>query len=91
MKIEFDPDKRILTLQTRGLGMAAADVVFDGPHLTTEDDRRDCGEPRFLTIGFPEGRMIVPAWTPRADATRIISMRKAYEREQEAHAPRFAE
>jgi uncharacterized DUF497 family protein len=34
-------------------------------------------------VGFLDGRMVVVAWTPRGEARRIISMRKANEREQE--------
>ena len=89
MKIEFDPAKRKTILEIRGLDMADAGKVFDGPHLTIEDDRRDYGEIRNLTIGFLSNRMVVVAWTPRKDATRIISMRKANEREQRSYGPLF--
>lgn len=87
MKIEYDPAKRDATFAARGLDMARAGEVFSGPHLTVEDDRRDYGETRNLTIGFLSGRMVVVAWTPRQGATRIISMRKANEREQKAYGP----
>ncbi len=89
MKIAYDPAKRIATLKTRGLDMADAGAVFDGPHLTVEDDRRDYGETRNLTIGFLDGRMVILAWTPRPDATRVISMRKANERERKRYGPLF--
>jgi uncharacterized DUF497 family protein len=51
MKVEFDPDKRRLTLKHRGLDMALAGEVFDGATLTIADDRKDYGEDRFITIG----------------------------------------
>ena len=89
MAIEYDPAKRQLTLEARGLDMAQAGPVFEAPHITIEDDRRDYGEIRNLTIGFLEGRMVIIAWTPRANARRLISMRKANAREQKAYAPRF--
>ncbi len=89
MQIEFDPAKRALTLESRGLDMADAAIVFDGPHLTVEDDRKDYGEVRNLTIGRLAGRMVVLAWPPRQDAIRIISLRKANEREQRAYGPRL--
>ena len=44
-------------------------------------------EPRFITIGRLRGRMVVVAWTPRRAAYRIISMRKANDREQAPTAP----
>lgn len=87
MKIEYDPAKRQTTLETRGLDMAQAGEVFEGVHISVEDDRRDYGETRYITIGFLDGRMVVVAWTPRGSASRVISMRKANEREQKAYGP----
>ncbi|WP_126976559.1 BrnT family toxin [Frigidibacter oleivorans] len=86
-KVEFDPSKRKETLEVRGLDMAEAADVFAGPHLTFEDDRRDYGERRFLTVGFMAGRMVLIAWTPRGARRRIISMRKTNEREQAICGP----
>ena len=69
--------------------MARAREMFDGPTLTVEDDRRDYGEARFITIGFLDDAMVVLVWTPRNDGYRIISMRKANERERKLYTPRF--
>ena len=69
--------------------MARAGEVFAGATLTVEDDRRDYGEDRFITIGFLDGAMVVLVWTPRDGARRIISMRKANERERALYGPRF--
>lgn len=82
MDVTFDPDKRAATLQQRGLDMARAGEVLADLIVTVADDRRDYGEPRFISIGYLDGRMVLVAWTPRGPARRIISMRKAYEREQ---------
>jgi uncharacterized DUF497 family protein len=87
--IEFDPAKRPRTLAERGLDMADAGAVFAGATITVEDDRMDYAEPRFITIGRLRGRMVVIAWTPRGRAYRIISMRKANEREQAAYGQRL--
>jgi uncharacterized DUF497 family protein len=89
MKIECDPAKRVETLAVRGLDMADARSVFDGPTKTEEDLRHDYGERRFLTIGFLAGRMVLIAWTPRGEARRIISMRKANGREIARNSPGF--
>ena len=89
MPIEFDAAKRIDTLQARGSDRAQAGEVFAGATLTVEDDRRDYGEDRFITIGFLDGAMVVLVWTPRGGAHRIISMRKANERERTLYGPRF--
>lgn len=85
VEIEFDPDKRQATLEHRGLDMACAAEVFTGPSLTVEDDRQNYGEVRFITIGRLDGRMVVVVWTSRGENRRIISMRKANEREQAAY------
>jgi len=69
--------------------MARAAEVFAGPTLTVEDDRQEYGESRFITIGFLDDVMVVLVWTSRGDASRIISMRKANERERRLYGPRF--
>lgn len=89
MPIQFDPAKREATLEARGLDMVRAGEVFAGATLTVEDDRRDYGEDRFITIGFLDGAMVVLVWTLREGAHRIISLRKANEREQTLYGPRF--
>jgi uncharacterized protein len=74
LKIEYDPAKRADTLAQRGLDMALAFLVFEGPHLTVEDDRKDHGETRLVTVGYLEGRLVYIAWTQRGDTRRIISL-----------------
>ncbi|PHV25133.1 hypothetical protein CSQ93_25640 [Janthinobacterium sp. BJB426] len=81
MRITFDAAKREKTLRERGLDFARARVVFDGLTITLPDQRQDYGESRFITAGWLDERLIVLVWTPRGLARRIISMRKANERE----------
>jgi uncharacterized DUF497 family protein len=49
--------------------------------VTTGDSRLNYGERRWVTVGYLDGRVVVVVWTPRGQARRIISMRKANERE----------
>ena len=63
-------------------------AAFAGRHFTAEDTREDYSEPRYITVGKMDGRMVVVVWTPRGEARRIISMRKANEREQARYAHR---
>ena len=86
MLIEFDADKRDNTMNERGLDFARAAEIFAGRHFTAEDLREDDAEPRFITVGLLDARMVVMVWTPRGEARRIISLRKANEREQEHDA-----
>ena len=69
--------------------MAGASLVFAGATLTVEDDRQDYGEVRYVTIGVLEATMAVIVWTRRNDARRIISLRRASERERRLYGPRF--
>ena len=89
MRIEFDSAKRALTLDMRGLDMARADEIFAGPTLTFPDVRQDYGEPRLISIGLLDDRMVVVVWTGRGEVRRIISLRKANDREQSIHGPRL--
>lgn len=89
MEIEFDPEKRNQTIARRGLDFARAVEVFAGRHFTAEDTREDYGELRYITVGKLDGRMVIMVWTPRGESRRIISMRKANEREQARYAKRL--
>jgi uncharacterized DUF497 family protein len=88
MEIEFDPDKRNKTLIERELDFARADEIFAGHHFTTEDTREDYNELRYITVGKLDSRMVVMVWTPRGEARRIISLRKANDREYARYASR---
>ena len=81
MDIEFDPAKRALVLARRGLDFASAAELFAGRHASAPDERRDYGEPRFISVGTLAGRVVVIVWTPRGKARRVISMRYAHARE----------
>jgi uncharacterized protein len=80
--VSFDPGKQHLTLQMRGLDMARSAEIFAGSTLTVEDTRLDYDEPRWITVGYLDQRMVVLVWTYRDETTRIISLRKANDREQ---------
>lgn len=82
MEISFDPVKRDATLSERGLDFADAALVFDGPVFEFDDNRVVYPELRCSTIGLLNDRMVVIIWTEAANGRRIISMRKANEREQ---------
>jgi uncharacterized DUF497 family protein len=42
-----------------------------------------------MTVGCLEGRVVLIVWTPRGEVRRIISMKKANEREIERLSPRL--
>ncbi len=86
---EWYQEKSDKNLSKRGLSFADAETDFSGPCVTFEDTRFDYGEPRFITFGLLDERMVVIAHTPRGDKTRIISMRKANDREQKTYQERL--
>jgi uncharacterized protein len=57
-------------------------VFLDHHRLDSEDHRRDYGESRRLTLGNIEGRLYAVSYTLRGEAIRLISARKANDREQ---------
>jgi uncharacterized DUF497 family protein len=63
VRITYDPAKRAATLSNRGLDFADAAEVFARVYTVAPDDRRDYGEPRFISAGYLRGRMVVIVWT----------------------------
>jgi uncharacterized protein len=96
VRITFDPAKRERTLQERNLDFCDASKVFAGPRFTFEDARFDYPEPRYITIGLLDSRMLILVWTPKdeiagEECRHIISMRKANGKEQACYLQRLAE
>ncbi len=83
MKIEYDDEKRQLTLELRGLDFEDAVKVFANDHFDIPDERQDYGEPRILTFGWLLNRAVAIVWTPRGRSRRIISMRHIHAQELE--------
>ena len=67
--------------------MRRAKEIFAGLYLTRSDDRFIYGEPRFITAGWLDARLVVFVWTPRGTSRRIISMRHCHEREAKRLRP----
>ena len=82
MRFIWHEPKRLLTLEKRGLDFADAVLILDGPTLTFEDDRRDYGEQRWVSMGLLRGKVVVVVHTETKDEIRIISMREAEKDEQ---------
>jgi uncharacterized DUF497 family protein len=82
MEFEWDETKSETCFQERGFDFAyAALAFFDTNRLIRADQRRGCGEERLQLTGRIGSRIFVVVYTPRANATRIISARKANTRE----------
>ncbi|WP_286294225.1 BrnT family toxin [Methylomarinovum tepidoasis] len=82
MKFEWDEAKSQSCFARRGFDFAyAAKAFFDPNRLIQTDNRFDYGEARYQLIGKIDGRLFVVVYTPRGEAIRIISARKANQRE----------
>lgn len=92
MHYEWDEAKNHSNRAKHGLDFADAEQVFAGRCVSFIDDRFDYGEKRLVTLGMLAGRVVVIAHVPRGDeVTRIISMRKANQREQKIYQKRLGE
>lgn len=89
MKVSFDPAKRPETLRKREVDFFDAERVFAGPTYTIQDQRFPYPEDRFFTVGLLSERMVIVVWTPTQDGRRVISMRKANDREQARYLHRL--
>ncbi|GGL66475.1 BrnT family toxin [Wenxinia marina] len=90
MDVEYDEDKRRRILAERGLDVALAAEIWEGPHLDFPDMRQDYRENRIVTVGYIGARLAIVVWTERGSRRRVISMRKANEREKRKYAPDLA-
>ncbi|MBI4081049.1 MAG: BrnT family toxin [Candidatus Lambdaproteobacteria bacterium] len=86
MKIEFDPAKSERNALERDLPYVLA-AEFEWETATyREDTRRAYTERRFVAIGHLGNRLHVICFTPIPGGVRLISFRKANEREVRRHA-----
>jgi uncharacterized DUF497 family protein len=82
MDFEWDEDKSEACFQERGFDFAyAANVFFDPDRTVLPDDRMTYGEMRYQVYGSISGRLFVVVFTQRGQRLRIISARKANQRE----------
>ena len=82
MFIEFDPAKSAENEIMRGIPFTLAEGLDWSTALIVEDTRRDYGERRFRVLGNIGARLHVMIFTPRADKVRVISLRKANDKER---------
>ncbi len=82
MHFEWDEAKSEVCFQQRGFDFDyVAQAFFDPNRIVSADNRHSYGEARYRLMGMIEQRVFVVVYTPRSRATRIISARKANQRE----------
>jgi len=82
MKFEWDEDKSDKCFKERGFDFAYALRAFlDPKRIIRKDIRWSYGEDRYHLFGAIEHRVFIVVYTVRSSAVRIISARKANQRE----------
>jgi len=77
----YDPAKDWANQAKHGVSLALAEVLFARPHVSMTDDRFDYGEVREVAFGLINDRLFVCVYADREAERRVISLRKANERE----------
>lgn len=85
MGYEWDPNKAKQNLRKHGIAFAdAISVFFDDSAITIEDNDPD--EERYVTLGMDVlGRILVVVYAWRQDNIRLISARRATEKERKEY------
>jgi hypothetical protein len=85
LEFEWHAAKAEANLQAHGVSFESAKAVFKDPFAVERvDDRKDYGEERFIITGMVDGHvLLVVAYTEREERIRIISARRATQREQD--------
>jgi uncharacterized protein len=86
MKIEFDPIKNSINYQKHGVYLADADSFEWESAIVWQDVRYDYQEPRMVSLGYIDNRLFCMVFVDRAETCRIISSRKANNREIKCYA-----
>ena len=81
MQVSFDPAKSERNAAERGLPFDMAAGFDFETALIWQDVRRDYGESRYVAIGWIGERLHVLCFTEIDDGIRVISLRKANDKE----------
>ena len=81
MEYEWDEAKRQANIEKHLIDFSAA-LHFEWEDATIfEDTRKNYQERRFVAYGYIHQRLVAMVYTMRGDTVRIISLRKANQRE----------
>jgi uncharacterized protein len=81
MQIIFDDAKDAQNISKHGLSLSEAKKLEWDYALAWQDTRRDYGEVRMIALAIIDERLYCVVYVDREDARRIISLRKANQRE----------
>lgn len=84
MEFEYDPAKSTKNLAKHGIDFDEAQRLWD-EDVVTLSTKPGTDEVRFLNVGIIGGKHWVAITTPRGNATRLISVRRARDYEVELY------
>lgn len=87
LEFEWGNEKALANLKKHGVSFEEAKSVFNDPlSITISDSRNSANEDRFIDIGLSaQGRLLVVVYTERESHIRLISCRKATQKEQNTY------
>lgn len=86
MRFNYDPAKNERNIAERDLAFELVEEFDWSTALIVEDTRRDYAERRFQALGLIEEHLHMLVFTPREGAIRVISLRRASQRERTRYA-----
>jgi uncharacterized DUF497 family protein len=86
MDIEFNPAKNQANVTKQGVSLADAESLEWETAVVVKDARQAYGEIRMISTGYIGDRLHVVVFMDRGTIRRIISLRKANEREVKRYA-----
>ena len=86
MRIVYDPDKNERNAAKHGVALEEAAHLDWDTLWATEDRRSEYGEPRMIGYALMGDRLYCVVYTDRGSQRRIISLRKANNREIRRYA-----
>jgi uncharacterized DUF497 family protein len=81
MTIDFDPIKNEKNIRERGLSFERVAEVDFNTALILPDTRKEYGETRYIALCYLDRRLHVLCFTETETGIRVVSFRKANERE----------
>jgi uncharacterized DUF497 family protein len=86
MKISFDANKNAINITKHSVSLIMAEHIEWETALIWPDTRRDYGEPCIAGLGYIGTRLYFVVFVDRPKTRRIISLRKANNREVSHYA-----
>jgi len=86
VRVTYDPAKDGANVEKHGVSLAMATALEWDSAVIWPDTRRQYGEPRMAAIGYIGLRLYYVVFVDRAESRRVISLRKANQREVKRYA-----